>query len=487
MPEQINIRSCRKYIDQNYVGFDINGPKVKPVHVINGVMRVICGKTYDTTGIKKLSYVESKKGKPGYNTEEVFNELIDENLIEDDIDQETFESFRKVLQLLLDADSAVFDGEDDRMISYSLSSKYFVTRWAMYEDAGEFIGGIIKEFCQELAEYIELITDDKSDPISLLFSPVLSESYDDFDDEYKHKSVVAFSQNSIGLVKYLEQLSKSGDCLLKNLKAQTNRFTQLRLFNFFCMYQLFRYLSSLEAIYCGGLIRPVLLDFGYSASDSVAETSAMSYAQIHKSLSRFYAWGYARYLQEQGLTPVELKAMSAPIKQEGKVSKTDAEEINSLWEIAKLEADACNNEEDAQLCFGMAIYNMLARESKFHPANYLRALGVLSGFLYPPNSLHNRFRISNDILEMILMCTIEPDFTVSRKEIRERLFERLGIVIGGSILEDQYLNDSGMIVQVDSDALEQNFENFVTTLESLGFAEQMADGILQIQLGGVKK
>lgn len=485
MSDQINLRECRRYIDQKYVGFDINGPKVKPVHVINGIMRVICGKIYDTTGIKRLSYVESKKGKPGYSTDDVLADLIENGMIEDDVNKEVFESFRRVLQLLLDADSAVFDGKDDRMISYSLSSQYFTTRFAMYEDAGEFIGGVIKEYCPALAAYIEEITSNKQDPISVLFSPVLSSEFSEFMQDYRHSSVEAFLNKSAGLKSYLTGLSISGTCLLKNLKAQSNRFTQLRMFNFFCMYQIFRYLSALEAIYCEGNIRPILLDFSKSAS--VTETSAMSYAQIHKSLSRFYAWGYAQYLSDQGWSTKELKRMKAPIKQEGKVSKTDSEEIESLWDMAKLEADSCDSETDAQIAFGMAMYNMLAREAKFHPANYLRAIGVLSGLLYPPNSSHNRFSVSNDILEMILMCTVEPDITVSRKDIRKRLFERMGIVIGGSIVEDNYLRDSGMIIQVDTDALEQNFDVFAYTLESLGFAEVMADGILQIQLGGVQK
>ena len=70
-------------------------------------------------------------------------------------------------------------------------------------------------------------------------------------------------------------------------------------------------------------------------------------------------------------------------------------------------------------------------------------------------------------------------------EIRHRLWDRFGIIIGGSQFEMQKLLDSGMILQADEDALEENFTSFAETLESMDFAEVMADGILQIRMGGV--
>ena len=51
----------------------------------------------------------------------------------------------------------------------------------------------------------------------------------------------------------------------------------------------------------------------------------------------------------------------------------------------------------------------------------------------------------------------------------------------------QTLRLSGMILQIDEDALEENFSAFALVLESMDFAEVMADGILQIRLGGTEK
>lgn len=484
MTAQFDLRSFRQEIDRNYVGFDINGPKVKPVHIINGILRVICGKTFNTTEIKKLSYVESKKGKPGQSTESVMQELHDRDQLDKEIDGDTFESFRKVLQSLLDADGAVFGGtsKDDHMISYTLSSKYFLTKPAMYEDAGEFIGGILREYTPDLADFIENLVDDYKDPISMVFLPVLSEEYNEFDNEYRHHKVGAFSIEKEETKNYIHSLQDSASCLLKNLKHQSNRFSQLRIFNLFCMYQLFRYMSSLEFFYLQGKTCPALIDFSGKSNGSIPDASSMTYSQTHKSLSRFYAWGYANILRDKGYSLDDLKSIETPAKV---TSNTDAEEIQSLWNMAKVEAEGCDCDEDAYEAYGMAIYNMLARDSQFHPANYLRAVGILSGVLYPPNSSHNRFVFSQDIVEMLMMCTVEPAETITKSEVRKRLIERSGVIIGGSAIESDYMSDCGLSIQADPNSLEHNFSCFVDTLESLGFAEIMADGILQIQMGGI--
>ena len=88
---------------------------------------------------------------------------------------------------------------------------------------------------------------------------------------------------------------------------------------------------------------------------------------------------------------------------------------------------------------------------------------------------------------MLLRCCVNPGEMISGMDIRQRLWDRFGIIIGGSQFEMQILQTSGMILQIDEDALDENFSSFAAMLESMDFAELMADGILQIRLGGVEK
>jgi aspartate aminotransferase-like enzyme len=122
-----------------------------------------------------------------------------------------------------------------------------------------------------------------------------------------------------------------------------------------------------------------------------------------------------------------------------------------------------------------------------YPVNCLKVLGTSSGILYPPDKLHpnKRFVLSQDVLEMMLRSCVGADEVLNGKEIRERLWDRFGIIIGGSQFELDKIRQSGMIMQVDEDALEANFTSFASALESMDFAEEMADGILQIRLGGL--
>lgn len=46
---------------------------------------------------------------------------------------------------------------------------------------------------------------------------------------------------------YIDGIKESGDCLLDNLQHHSNPLTQLRLFNFFCIFNLIRYMTLLEA------------------------------------------------------------------------------------------------------------------------------------------------------------------------------------------------------------------------------------------------
>ena len=178
-----------------------------------------------------------------------------------------------------------------------------------------------------------------------------------------------------------------------------------------------------------------------------------------------------------------------PIYEEGKsVSKANKEELDTLWALAKERAIELDD-NNMYLAFGETMYDMLALEASSHPVTYLKALGNLSGILYPPDKLHpnKRFVVSQDILEMLLRCCVNSGEIISGMDIRQRLWDRFGIVIGGSQFEMQTLQSSGMILQIDEDALEENFASFASTLESMDFAEVMADGILQIRLGGAKK
>lgn len=488
MSERINLHSFRKEVDRTYVGFTPNGGSIKPVHVANGAQRCIFGGYNTSMQIKRLALVSDAKGNipVGSELETIYSTLAENDIIEDGISVNSIESMRNVMQRLLSADKGVYvvKGLKDDMISFTAGSKYFLTRTSIYEDTGEFVGGLIRSYCPELASYIKELLEKANDPISLLFDPVLEDSMQVF-EKSRHEDLPAFKSPNNAVEWYLDGLKKSGLCLMDNLKKHPNPLTQLRLFNFYCILQLIRYMALLEAFYCGENIRPILLDFsGMSPSQSsVARASEMAYTQMHKSINRFYAWGYAQKLEEKGFDKKALMESDTPVYDEKKKASV---ELDTLWALAKERANACTTEEAVRLVFGETMYDILALEASSHPVNCLKILGTSAGALYPPDNMHpnKRFVLSQDILEMILRSTVSPDEMLSGSDMRNRLWDRFGIIVGGSAYELERLKNSGMLLQIDEDSLERNFTSFAMLLESMNFAEMMADGILQIRLGG---
>lgn len=494
MSDQIFLKEYRNKVDKEYVGFTPNGGSIKPVHIAGGTLRCIYGGYNTTMNIKRMALVSDSKGNipAGNELSAIYENLLEKEAIEDGIGEGSLDSLRNVMQKLLSADKGVYvvKGLKDGMISYSAGSKYFLTKPAMYEDTGEFIGGLLREYCPELADYIKEVLDDGNDPISLLFKPVLEDSMETF-ERMRHEDIPAFKEQNASVKWFLKGIQDSGVCLKKNFEKHPNSLTQLRLFNFFCIFQLIRYMALLEAFYCGEAIRPILLDFtGLSPSQSsVARASEMSYTQMHKSINRFYAWGYAKQLEAEGFDKEALLKSETPVyEQNKKLSKAGKEELDTLWGLAKERAEQAKSDDAARLIFGETMYDMLALEASSHPVNCLKALGTSSGILYPPDKMHpnKRFVLSQDLLEMLLRSCVEPGEILSGSEMRSRLWERFGIVVGGSSFELNKLQSSGMILQVDEDSLENNFSAFADTLEVMDFAEIMADGILQIRLGGVE-
>ena len=162
-----------------------------------------------------------------------------------------------------------------------------------------------------------------------------------------------------------------------------NALTRLRIFNFFCIYHLIRYMSLLEAFYCEGKIWPFLFDFSNNVQSGIAAASTTSYARIHQSVSRFYTWAFAQELIEKGITLEEMLASPTPVNDSKKTLKEQEQaELDSQWALAKESAQASTPDE-AMLEFGKTIYNMTSMQSSAYPVTFLRILGAQAGVVFP--------------------------------------------------------------------------------------------------------
>ena len=84
---------------------------------------------------------------------------------------------------------------------------------------------------------------------------------------------------------------------------------------------------------------------------------------------------------------------------------------------------------------------------------------------------------------MLVRACVEPGEVLTMTILQQRLWERFNVVIGGRNEDEQILNNAGIYL-ADKDALSANSKRFAELLENMDFASIMADGILQINIGG---
>lgn len=494
------LKEIRIDANKHYVGFFPNGDKIKQIHVAGGALRVIYGKTLNTKKIKSLAFVAGKKHKdaPVPNVFPIDQLIKDTECFDEKPDDDDLLSMRKMLQKLLNTDGGMFP--DDSQLTYSAGSKYFIKGHSQLEDAGEFIGKVINKYCPELAQYIRDVLSNADDPISVLFCPVEDEEETVISAGQGLNDLKAFVNQNAAMKWYLSSIKESGECLKGNLEKMPNTLTQLRTFIFFCTFQLVRYFSLLEAFNCDGKILPFLLDFSDNPASGIATASTASYARVYQSVSRFYSWAFAQELKDYPKS--ELMTMDTPVydsqkrKREDNSASTNKKklqaeraEYDSQWELAKENAKSLDSNA-AKLEFGKTLYNMASMQASSYPVAYLRVLGAQGGVVYPTqrDSKRKRFKLSQDTFEMVIRSCVGSNETITYDQLRERMWTRFNIVING--IPEGAFNDPGLADlilhdnELGSDVLEDNHQRCVKALEDMDFADLMADGILQVHLGG---
>ena len=208
----------------------------------------------------------------------------------------------------------------------------------------------------------------------------------------------------------------------------------------------------------------------------------MTYTLVCQSIARFYSWAFGRYLKSSVSGFDRLRREPVPVYKKGQVRKA-ADIKDDLSEIWKLALKTAKDDKQPFTVCGQALYDMLALQAYANPIVYLRQLGLRIGLMYPPVNTQptKRFLIQQDMIEMLLRGAVGPGEVVDMPTLQERLWDRYGLLIGGRPDDEQKLLDVG-IYQADSNSLEDNRRSFADSLSRLGFANLLADGVLQVKL-----
>lgn len=481
----MKIEEARQAVEKRYVGFSPSSSSIKPVHIANGMFRMLMERKADTSRLFKFAYTNNEKGQipRGHDISTVYANLAESSVIDSEaIKINELSKLRIFAKKIISADSAVFG---QSMASYTAGFKGFVSGDTIAQDSGELIAAMFSRLCPEYADTIKEWLEDDNDILSVFFKPVLSEGSSSADSKFSYDDQHLFFNRLEEIpASYRELLNGSAiafGTLSRHLKAFPNKLVSLRSTVLLACFLLIRHMSCLEGYYTGisnAKPIPILLDFSQDRNEPIARASMMNYTLICQSVARFYAWAFGKHLSEE-FSIDELLAEAVP---EYKGKQADKE----IWELAKDDIRTyrgIKSDEELYTIMGAAVYDMLALEASSNPVACMRQIGVRGGIFYPPVNTQptKRFILQQDILEMLVRGAIDPGDTIDIQTLQNNMWDRYGIIIGGRHEDEAILKEHG-IYQADGNALKENCNRFVEFLRNLNFARLMADGVLQIEL-----
>lgn len=472
-----------EFIDRIYVGFSPNTTRVKPVHIANGFFRAITGTTYDTSLLNRFVVWATDKGlvPPKHDIDTLYEEMRAQGkIVPKDCPVEEIIVFRALLRKIVDADGAVYLHKDD-MESYTAGYEAFVTKDRVAQDGGEFAAAWLRTQGNRLIDSVAAALRSPADPITALCLPLLSTQGEPFTAKEDFAAVkILYNTLPEQASTLLEGLAQAAETLSRHIDRHPNKLVRLRWAIAFVSFFLVRYLTALESCYVpseSATIVPFLLDMSDDKDSAIARASESTYDSAIQSVARFYSWAFAEYLRER--YSVNELWMLRP--QLGRTTKKKNEELAmEIWRTSLLQAKQA---DDPYWVAGQALYDILALQSQATPIQYLRNLGVRCGLLYPPSNRNpaKRFVPTHDLLEVLVRGAVAPGEVIGLGELQRRFWKRFGIIIGGLSEDEEQLLAAGAY-QADGDALRENQRAFVFRLTELGFARELADGIVTVEM-----
>ena len=474
------IENLRRIVDEEYVGVRLNTDKVKPVHIANGLFRSISGNTASTKLLHRFVFHQKASGEVprGHDLDSLYQSMLDRDVLDESIDRDDVTEFRILLKHVVAADNGVFTGQ---MQSYSAGNSAFLSRDTVGQDAGEYAASWLATTRSPLHLQIRTALQDDGDVLSVLCKPLLdtddSESYEPSTDITELR---CYEKAMKGRTKHTlwKGMEDAASTLSKQLEHHPDKLLRLRMAVLFSSIVVFRHISLLEAYYdpSSGMPLPFVFDLAEPGRSPLRDAARQSYTRCTQSIARFYSFAFGEVLKRM-YSAAELGRCQPPTYKEGVKKKRADEAAAELW---KLKRQAAKDSQKKYRVYGEAVFDILALQSEADPIKFFRALGRRLGLLYPPQGVAVPwFRPRQDVVELLLLCSVEPDEVLDVRQLCQRLWERFGVLIGGGDDDEQILESHG-ILNWDRDSLRTNTREFCRSLSQLDFATELADGVTKV-------
>lgn len=474
---------------ERYIKYYPDSSSIKPVHIANGIFRLILQETYGIETINKwvTRWRRGEEAHPASDIRASFSNLFDTNSFSDD----EINDLRYYLNLIFNADNAATPSSNNSVLT--ISSKSFVRKGVQWEaDIHKFIYRIliskVDGVSSSCIEMVNKCLRDESDDLSRLANPLTREA---------KRVIQAESEEPIELSPVELRIRKAFDIFSANESNESHSklLTLERFVLLACLSVVFHLTSKaldLSSEYKEQDRVPMILDadgslgaIKFASEESLTIAQRMIETYFEECLRTILLSEYAENIShEQILGEINLIRIADSKKTK---KKTPEDEKRSKYKELYLGFyEQLKNPFNA---FVKATrFRILSDELDTDPTSFLINFGGRIALLAPRAQGGRRKRYSPDplILEVLLLATLKAGEHISIAEFGDKLWMNFGIIIGANPEEDINRLTRWNINQITpgdlTGELSKNAEKIANAYISMGYGKRYADGVTTIYL-----
>ncbi|WP_146250281.1 hypothetical protein [Paenibacillus flagellatus] len=475
----------------DYIQYRPTSSSIKPVHVANGLFRLVSGESYTVDALNEwiIRWRQGKEVNPASEIRNKYNDAFDENGFDDD----EINMLRFYLNIIFNADNAAFPSANNTVLTISSKTQVrgsvaleaglhsFLYRLLTTEVNGQFSPclGLIKEYLEN-----------ENDDLSRIAAPLTKFA--------KKKTHDQATNSNLPLLSGVEfRLRASFDKLAQNEMSSGNKLLTLERIILFGCFAIINHLSSkvldLSSEYSIDDRVPILLDAD-GELDSVKYASEETLVVAKLLIEQFFEKGLEEILSPEKYdtyTHDEMLARINDLRLEESTRRTSnrEEEEEKRKSYRALYLGYFEQLRDPFQAFIKASrFKLFADEYDTDPSSFISTFGGRIALLAPRAQGGKRKRYSPDplILEILLLTILEPGRGLTLSQLGHELWDRYGIIFGANPETDfEKLTTWKVTPNTPGDLagdLAKNAEKIADTLISMGYGKRYADGVTVISL-----
>lgn len=489
--------NLEEYLEKGVIaelGYRPTSSSIKPVHIANGLGRAAVGEHYDPKLLNHALVRWAKRGSEERHSTGDFAADAQARLGGfGEAEQRTkLNELRGLLRDVLGADGAVFDKNE--YTSYSLTHRTHLTRDTNDRHTGEFIFRLLAADVGSgpsptLGLLRDLLSDDTDEITSIAWPLTVGETPTDceIDPNDRPGSLVMRSQDGQPTFRspIVRELRAAFDRLARFEKARGSKLQSLRrivLLSSVAIYLhlVHRVLDLGDGRSYKSRRRPMLLDFTYGGWTPTALASHGTYTLAVKSIEEMMVLGIRAALEQEYAqwTKRRFAQLVETLTFQGSAARQEQKRKQLLDVFNSYAAEA--NILDAA---AFSIVDGLVDEMSGTPIDFARSLGVRSGLLAPRGNraVKKRYAPSTELLETLLVATVDLDQDVELHELADALADRFNILVGARPGDSRDLS-AWAINNAAKEDLSANASALREALIDMGYARRYADGVTVIRI-----